>query len=78
MKTVVKYGNRKLYDRETSKYITLSELIALPLGTFRVVKHGTNEDITTETLLSAISTGNFPVRSDLKIEVMQHCIQELS
>lgn len=76
MKTIVKYGNRKLYDRETSKYITLSELLNLPLGTFRVVKHGTSEDITTNTLLSAVTT--VPMRNDFKVEVMQHCIGELS
>lgn len=79
MKTIVKYGNRKLYDRETSKYTTLHEIVALPMGAFKVVKRGhgdTEHDITTETLLSALAEAS--VQNDVKVQVMQYCIDRLT
>jgi polyhydroxyalkanoate synthesis regulator protein len=76
MKTVVRYGNRKLYDRETSKYVTLTELLQLPLGSFEVVTYGTNENITTETLLASLTNGN--VETETKVQVLQHCIAKLT
>lgn len=75
MKIIVKYGNRKLYDKETSKYTTLAELLKLPLGSFRVVLHDQGEDVTTQTLLNALMA---TTDSETKIKVMQHCIVELS
>lgn len=76
MKTIIKYQNRKLYDRENSCYITITELLKLPLGSFRVVTHSTFTDITTSTLLSALISPN--LGSKIKVQVMEHCIQELS
>jgi polyhydroxyalkanoate synthesis repressor PhaR len=73
---VKKYENRKLYHTATSKYITVQELAKLPLGSFKVVDHKTNQDITMEVLLSALS--NSEVENDTKVKVMQHCITELT
>ena len=76
MKTIIKYNNRKLYDRETSKYITITELLSLPLGSFRVILHGPLKfDVTTSTLLSSLTKES--VDSEVKIQVMEYCINEL-
>ena len=53
---VVKYKNRKLYSLILSKYITLTDLLALHSehGEKLVILHAnTREDITQETLISA-------------------------
>ena len=56
---VKKYGNRRLYDTEESRYITLEELA----GTVRqgkdvhVVDAKTGEDLTTATLAQIIIEG---------------------
>jgi polyhydroxyalkanoate synthesis regulator protein len=76
MKTVIKYGNRKLYDKEQSRYISIRELLEkFPLGTFKVVKHGETAEITTEILLGALTIDG--IENDTKVKVMQHCIAEM-
>ena len=79
IKLVKKYGNRKLYDTETSKYITVSELVKLPLGSFKVIDQVPgmgNRDITTEILLGALS--NTEVTTTTKVEVMKYCLNTLA
>lgn len=53
---VKKYGNRRLYDTEASRYITLEELTAkIRAGAeVRVVDAKTNRDLTQETLTQII------------------------
>jgi polyhydroxyalkanoate synthesis repressor PhaR len=55
---VKKYGNRRLYDTEQSRYITLEELAALIRQgegeDVRVVSAKTGEDLTTATLAQII------------------------
>lgn len=53
---VKKYGNRRLYDTEASRYITLEELTAKIRGgaEVRVVDAKTNRDLTQETLTQII------------------------
>jgi len=75
MKTVIKYNNRKLYDKETAKYTSIVELVQLPLGSFKVEKHSTGEDITIETLLTAVT--NKDVENKTKLRVIKHCVVEL-
>jgi len=75
MKIVMKYKNRKLYDTEMSRYISVAELAKLPLDSFKVEKHLTGEDVTTDTLLGALTSEN--VGSEIKVQVMKHCISEL-
>jgi polyhydroxyalkanoate synthesis regulator protein len=55
-KVFVRYGNRKLYDIETSKYTTVAAVAKLPLGSFVVYDHTSKEDITNDVLLSALNT----------------------
>lgn len=75
MKTVIKYKNRKLYDMETAKYTTLAEIVKLPLGSFQVKKYDTGEDVTTDTLLTVLTSEN--LESEIKINLMKHCISEI-
>lgn len=53
---VKKYGNRRLYDTESSRYITLEELTGKIQGgaEVRVVDAKTNRDLTQETLTQII------------------------
>ena len=78
MKTIIKYGNRKMYDKETSKYVNLKEIASMPLGTFKVIEKDTGNDITIDTLLSYLSTETTEETSESKVKVMRHCIELLS
>ena len=53
---IKKYPNRRLYDTETSNYITLAEVKALVLACvdFRVIDAKTNEDLTRSILMQII------------------------
>lgn len=53
---IKKYPNRRLYDTETSNYITLAEVKTLVLGNidFRVIDAKSNEDLTRAILLQII------------------------
>lgn len=73
--TIIKYSNRKLYNKETAKYTSIVELLKLPLGSFKVERHGTGEDVTTDTLLTSLTSEN--VTPTTKVEVMKHCITTL-
>lgn len=55
-KIVKRYANRKLYDTETSKYVTLGELVsAVTSGReVQVISHATKDDVTGQTLLQAL------------------------
>lgn len=63
-----KYPNRRLYDTQTSSYITLSDVKAMVLATqdFVVVDAKTNEDLTRSILLQIIleeESGGLPMFS---------------
>lgn len=55
-KIVKRYTNRKLYDTETSKYMTLRQLAEIVASgrEVQVIENGTKADITGQTLLSAL------------------------
>ena len=55
-RTIKKYPNRRLYDTETSTYITLADVKQLVLDNvgFKVVDAKSNEDITRSILLQII------------------------
>ena len=61
---VKKYGNRRLYDTDRSRYITLEELAeSVRQGKdVRVVDAKTNEDLTTATLAQIIIEGRGAAR----------------
>jgi polyhydroxyalkanoate synthesis repressor PhaR len=56
MRTIKRYNNRKLYDTQTSCYVTLEKVAGLiRMGDdIRVVTHDTEEDITAATLAQII------------------------
>jgi polyhydroxyalkanoate synthesis repressor PhaR len=56
MKTIKKYPNRKLYDTETSRYITLEEIAQYVKegGEVRVIDAKTMEDITSVTMAQVL------------------------
>ncbi|MEA3119980.1 MAG: hypothetical protein QOI13_3250 [Paraburkholderia sp.] len=65
---IKKYPNRRLYDTETSTYITLSDVKQLVLGqeNFKVIDAKTNEDLTRSILLQIIleeESGGVPMFS---------------
>jgi len=55
-KIIKRYANRKLYDTEDSKYVTLKQIVeSIAAGReITVIDNVTKEDITGVTLLSAI------------------------
>lgn len=56
MPTIKRYANRKLYDTETKRYVTLDDLAAFVRKgeDVRVVDHATGEDLTSQTLFQII------------------------
>lgn len=56
VRLVKKYPNRRLYDTELSRYITLKEVEALVVEQvpFVVVDHRSEEDVTAATLLQVL------------------------
>ena len=55
VKVIKKYANRKFYDTETSKYITLSQIKTETLTReILVVENTSKKDITRQTLASAL------------------------
>ena len=61
VRTIKKYPNRRLYDTETSSYITLADVKKLVLDNveFRVEDAKTKDDLTRSILL-ALSAGSTP------------------
>ncbi len=56
MRIIKKYPNRRLYDTESSCYITLAQVRELVVNevSFKVIEQKTNEDITRSILLQII------------------------
>jgi polyhydroxyalkanoate synthesis regulator protein len=54
---IVKYSNRKLYDKQVGRYITLTDMVNIVRAgiEFRVVDHKTRLDVTNEVLSNAIN-----------------------
>ena len=55
---IIKYANRKHFNTQTSRYVTLPEVLALGVDNFIVLDHVTKKDITFEVLINALS-GHF-------------------
>lgn len=57
LRTITKYPNRRLYDTEESRYVTLADIRKLVVGKtdFVVIDRKTGEDITRSILLQVIS-----------------------
>lgn len=72
MKTVIRYANRKLYDKDAHRYISLkdvSEFVKADVQ-FVVVHNVSKEDITRKTVQDALCS-----YSELDLEVMRHMIK---
>lgn len=74
-KNIIKYANRKLYDKDNSAYVTMTELLKEPVGSFTVTDNVTKADVTNEMLLNSLSTEQ---PNETKVTVMKHLIGVLS
>lgn len=56
-KIIIKYDNRKLYDKEIKSYISLQELEKYAINniTFCVIEHKSQNDITNKTLVKVLA-----------------------
>lgn len=63
MLNIIKYQNRKLYLKDESRYISISELIKLThLDEVSVLDKETNKDVTIPVLFGAVGQlGKFPL-----------------
>jgi len=54
--TIFKYANRRMYDTDMSRYITLADIRKLVVDEvpFRVIERSTQTDVTDRTLLQAL------------------------
>ena len=75
---IKKYPNRRLYDTQTSTYVTLSDIKNLVMGSevFKVVDAKTEEDLTRNILLQIIleeEAGGAPVFSTQMLsQIIRH------
>ena len=74
---IKKYPNRRLYDTEISRYITLSDIRELVMGNedFQVVDAHSNEDITRSILLQIILEQESEGTPLFSTEVLAHMIR---
>lgn len=77
MKTIKRYANRKLYDTEASRYITLEEIAAYLRagGEVHVVDSRTGEDITSVTLAQVLVGQEKRKRGDIPFQRLIGLIQ---
>ncbi|MEK6805453.1 MAG: polyhydroxyalkanoate synthesis repressor PhaR [Pseudomonadota bacterium] len=76
-RVIKKYPNRRLYDTEISRYITLEEVRQLVLqgASFRVLDKNTDEDITRSILLLVIAEQEAGGNPIFKVELLRHIIR---
>lgn len=78
---IKRYNNRKLYDTESSEYVSLSDIAALVRDgeTVEVIDNSTGEDLTAQTLTQIIleegKDGNAVIPSDLLHELLRRSEQ---
>ncbi|HEV8663571.1 MAG TPA: polyhydroxyalkanoate synthesis regulator DNA-binding domain-containing protein [Candidatus Methylomirabilis sp.] len=75
--TIKKYSNRKLYDTEQSRYVTLEELAEMIRQgkAIRVVDADTDEDLTSVTLTQILLEGEKQKRHPLPVEFLHQLVQ---
>ena len=73
---IKKYANRRLYDTEQSRYVTLEDLRAMVRGgvEFRVVDARTEEDLTRQTLTQIIVEAEHGAGTMLPVDVLRQMI----
>lgn len=74
---IKKYPNRRLYDTELSRYITLADVrrLVLESGDFKVVDANTEEDITRSILLQIILEQEGSGQPLFSTEALSHMIR---
>jgi polyhydroxyalkanoate synthesis repressor PhaR len=77
VRVIKKYPNRRLYDTEISRYITLEEVRQLVLQSvkFRVLDKRTREDITRSILLQVIAEQEEGGNPIFRTELLTHMIR---
>lgn len=77
VRLIKRYGSRKLYDTEESRYVHLEELaVWIRQGQeLKVVDNGTGEDVTAQTLTQIISEEGRKGRSALPESVLHELIR---
>ena len=60
MITLVKYSNRKIYSKDTGKYVTLKDIteVVKDYQEVVVIEHSTGEDVTADVLAQALLKHN--------------------
>src|ERR1700683_2234591 len=74
---IKRYANRKLYDTEHSRYVTLDQISEMIRNgdDVKIVDNKTKEDLTTVTLAQIIFEEEKKQRSFLPLGAMRHIIQ---
>jgi polyhydroxyalkanoate synthesis regulator protein len=69
MKVIKLYGNRKMYDAESSSYISLLQVINMVRNdvNFQVIHNDTEKDVTQKVLKSALLKIDLPFEDILTI-----------
>lgn len=77
MRIIKKYANRRLYDLNLSRYITLDDvkILVLDYVEFRVIDAKSKIDLTKSTLLQIISQHEESVTPVFTLEVLQQLIR---
>ena len=64
---IIKYKNRKLYNKKTKKYITLEDMLKLSLTeTVKIYEHKTYQDVTLKSMIVGLT--NMIMKSDLETQ----------
>lgn len=75
MKLIKKYANRKYYDTETSKYISLQDIHSMVLADtlFTVIENDTKQDITAQVILDVTYLVN--KSNELDVGILKNIIK---
>ena len=67
---IKKYPNRRLYDTQTSTYVTLADIKGLVMSSenFKVVDAKTDEDLTRAMLLHHLKPKNYKIIQKLRVD----------
>jgi len=77
LKLIKKYKNRRIYDTETSKYITFDDIKQFVLDdvAFKVIDTVSEKDITSAILLQVIVEQEAKVNNSLSIDALRYLIK---
>lgn len=75
MKVIKKYANRKYYDTEISKYISLQDIHSMVLADtlFIVIENDTKQDITAQVILDVTYLVN--KSNELDVSILKNIIK---